>query len=302
MAASNLVLPPGSGTLDELVARVGDGLYVESAAGLHSGVNVVSGEISVGVTGRLIENGALGARRCGKSPSPPTSCPCSRSVSDLGGDARWIPLYGSVCTPSVAVSSDNGVGPLAAPGERRGGGVVDKEAVGKSLLKAAYLEGDFVLRSGKRSKYYLDKYLFETDPRVLAGHRVRAGRRCVREQLAAGADYQRLAAPELGGVVLGAGLSLELGIPLLLVRKKSKEYGTTKQIEGRFEPGERVAIIEDIVTSGGAAIMAAEALREAGTGRAGPLLCGGSGGGRRGRGGGRRAGPAALCSPRRSSG
>ena len=79
-----------------------------------------------------------------------------------------------------------------------------------------------------------------------------------------GDEYQRLAAPELGGVVLGAGLSLELGIPLLLVRKKSKEYGTTKQIEGRFEPGERVAIIEDIVTSGGAAIMAAEALREAG--------------------------------------
>jgi orotate phosphoribosyltransferase len=140
---------------------------------------------------------------------------------------------------------------------------VDKESVGKALMKAAYLEGDFVLRSGKRSKYYLDKYLFETDPSVLRGIVYElAG--MVREELAAGADYQRLAAPELGGVVLGAGLSMELGLPLLLVRKKSKDYGTTKQIEGRFEPGERVAIIEDIVTSGGAAIMAAEALREAG--------------------------------------
>jgi len=48
------------------------------------------------------------------------------------------------------------------------------------------------------------------------------------------------------------------------VRKASKEYGTTKRIEGRFEPGERVAVVEDIVTSGGAALMAAEALREAG--------------------------------------
>ena len=76
--------------------------------------------------------------------------------------------------------------------------------------------------------------------------------------------YERLAAPELGGVVLGAGLSLELDIPLLLVRKAAKEYGTVKRIEGRFEPGERVAIIEDIVTSGGAAIQAAEALHEAG--------------------------------------
>jgi orotate phosphoribosyltransferase len=140
---------------------------------------------------------------------------------------------------------------------------VEKESLGKSLLEAAYLEGDFVLRSGKRSKYYLDKYLFETEPAVLRGI-VYELASMIREQLAAGAEYQRLAAPELGGVVLGAGLSLELGIPLLLVRKRSKDYGTSKQIEGRFEPGERVAIVEDIVTSGGAAIMAAESLREAG--------------------------------------
>jgi len=140
---------------------------------------------------------------------------------------------------------------------------VDKQAVGKSLLEAAYLEGDFVLRSGKRSRYYLDKYLFETDPHVLRGI-VTELATVVREELANGADYRRLAAPELGGVVLGAALSLELGIPLLLVRKKSKEYGTGKQIEGRFVPGERVALIEDIVTSGGAALDAAQALREAG--------------------------------------
>jgi orotate phosphoribosyltransferase len=140
---------------------------------------------------------------------------------------------------------------------------VDRQSLGKSLLEAAYLEGDFVLRSGKRSNYYLDKYLFETEPRVLRGIVFElAG--MIRERMAGGVEYERLAAPELGGVVLGAGLSLELGIPLLLVRKRSKEYGTTKQIEGRFVPGETVAIVEDIVTSGGAAIMAAEALREAG--------------------------------------
>lgn len=140
---------------------------------------------------------------------------------------------------------------------------MSKEDVGKALLEAAYLEGDFVLRSGKRSKYYLDKYLFETDPAVLRGI-VSELATLMRQQLAEGAGFTRLAAPELGGVVLGAGLSLELGLPLLLVRKKSKEYGTSKQIEGRFVPGERVAIVEDIVTSGGAAIQAAEALREAG--------------------------------------
>ena len=140
---------------------------------------------------------------------------------------------------------------------------MDKEELGKSLLDVAFLRGDFVLRSGKRSKYYLDKYLFETDPWVLRGI-VQEMAMMVRGQLSAGREYDRLGAPELGGVVLGAGLSLELGLPLLLVRKLAKEYGTSKRIEGRYEPGERIAIVEDVVTSGGAAIQAAEALREAG--------------------------------------
>ncbi len=138
---------------------------------------------------------------------------------------------------------------------------MEKESLGKLLMAAAYLEGDFVLRSGKRSRYYLDKYLFETEPRVLRGI-VHEMAMLVRNQLASGVEYQRLAAPELGGVILGAGLSLELGLPLLLVRKQSKDYGTSKRIEGRWVPGERIALVEDIVTSGGAAIMAAEALRE----------------------------------------
>jgi orotate phosphoribosyltransferase len=109
----------------------------------------------------------------------------------------------------------------------------------------------------------LDKYLFETDPRVLRGI-VTELALMVRNELASGSLYDRLAAPELGGVVLGAGLSLEVGLPLLLVRKLAKEYGTTKRIEGRFEAGERIAVVEDIVTSAGAAVQAVEALREAG--------------------------------------
>ncbi len=140
---------------------------------------------------------------------------------------------------------------------------MDKEALGSLLLETAYLEGDFVLRSGKRSKYYLDKYLFETEPQVLRGI-VHELAMMIRNRLALEERYDRLAAPELGGVILGAGLSLELGLPLLLVRKLSKEYGTGKRVEGRYYEGERVALVEDIVTSGGAAIMAAEALREAG--------------------------------------
>jgi PmbA protein len=102
VAATNLVLTPGTGTLAELVSRVGAGLYVDSAAGLHSGVNVVSGEISVGVTGRLIENGAL-ARPVREVTIATDFLSLLGSVSDLGGDVRWIPFYGSVLTPSVAI-------------------------------------------------------------------------------------------------------------------------------------------------------------------------------------------------------
>lgn len=140
---------------------------------------------------------------------------------------------------------------------------MEKEELGRLLLQAAYLEGDFVLRSGRHSKYYLDKYLFETEPMVLRGI-VHHMAMMIRNELAREKGYQRLAAPELGGVVLGAGLSLELGMPLVLVRKASKEYGTSKRIEGRLAAGEEIAVVEDIVTSGGAAISAVEALREAG--------------------------------------
>jgi len=102
VAASNLVLAPGSGTLEDLLGRVGTGLYVENAAGLHSGVNVISGEVSVGVTGRLIENGSLG-RPVREVTVATDFLSLLSSVSDIAGDARWIPLYGSVCTPSLAV-------------------------------------------------------------------------------------------------------------------------------------------------------------------------------------------------------
>jgi orotate phosphoribosyltransferase len=137
---------------------------------------------------------------------------------------------------------------------------VDRDALAARLREHAYLEGDFVLRSGRRSRYYLDKYRFETVPGLLGP---------LGERLAAAvAEHEpqatRLAAPELGAVALAAATSLIGGLPFLIVRKEAKEYGTQNRLEGDFEPGERVCLIEDIVTSGGAAVSALEALREAG--------------------------------------
>jgi orotate phosphoribosyltransferase len=137
---------------------------------------------------------------------------------------------------------------------------VERDELARALREHAYLEGDFLLRSGRRSRYYLDKFRFETQPEVL---------RALGEELARAVeelepDAVRLACPVLGAVVLAASASLASGLPFVIVRDEAKEYGTANRIEGAFEPGELVCLVEDVVTSGGALLEAVEALREAG--------------------------------------
>jgi orotate phosphoribosyltransferase len=137
---------------------------------------------------------------------------------------------------------------------------VNRAELGAALREHAYLEGDFVLRSGRRSRYYLDKYRFETRPDLLGplGGLIADA---VQEHEP---EATRLAGPELGAVALAAAASLASGLPFLIVRKEAKAYGTSNRLEGVFEEGERVCLVEDVVTSAGAAIEAVEALREAG--------------------------------------
>jgi orotate phosphoribosyltransferase len=129
-----------------------------------------------------------------------------------------------------------------------------------AIRELAYLEGDFVLRSGRRSDYYLDKYRFETEPDVLAalGDAVAAA---IAEH---DREADRIAGPTVGGVVVAAAASLASRVPFLIVRGEQKAYGTGKRIEGAYEPGERVCLVEDVVTTGGALVEAVAALREAG--------------------------------------
>jgi orotate phosphoribosyltransferase len=128
------------------------------------------------------------------------------------------------------------------------------------IREQALLEGDFVLRSGRRSSYYLDKYRFETHPDLLRELGDRLGARA-RE---VAPDAARLAGPELGAVALTAAASLACGLPFVIVRKEQKDYGTERRLEGDFAAGEEVCLVEDVVTSGGAAVEAVRALREAG--------------------------------------
>ena len=133
----------------------------------------------------------------------------------------------------------------------------ERETLGRDLVKASYLKGDFVLRSGKRSNRYFDKFRFETDPILLR----RLGKHLA---TLVPKETQRLAAPELGAVLLGGAVSMETGLPLVLVRKEPKGYGTSKQIEGLFDPGDRMTVIEDVVTTGGDSLRSAQVLRDAG--------------------------------------
>jgi orotate phosphoribosyltransferase len=130
--------------------------------------------------------------------------------------------------------------------------------LGRDLVAASVLRGDFRLRSGARSSYYIDKYLFTTRPELLQRLAAELAKRVP-------AGVQRLAGPVLGAVPLVTALSLHTGLPMLIVRvDQPKEYGTSRQIEGSLQPGDRVLLVEDVVTTGGAALAAVDVLRAAG--------------------------------------
>ncbi|MFW6132366.1 MAG: orotate phosphoribosyltransferase [Planctomycetota bacterium] len=126
----------------------------------------------------------------------------------------------------------------------------------RRIREAAYLEGDFLLRSGRRSRYYLDKYLFAAQPDILAELARRFAQRLGEAELIAGA--------ELGAVSLAAATSLASGRAFVIVRKTAKGYGTDKRIEGPDVSGRRVLLVEDIGTTAGAALDAAATLTDAG--------------------------------------
>ena len=120
--------------------------------------------------------------------------------------------------------------------------------------------GDFTLASGAKSKYYIDIKRASTDPKVL---------KLIAEGMAKGLREQGLKVDRIAGIVLGsvplaAALSLETGIPYVMVRKEKKDHGTGKLIEGVLNSGDKVLVVEDVITSAGSSVKGIATLREEG--------------------------------------
>ncbi|WP_254863808.1 orotate phosphoribosyltransferase [Halovivax gelatinilyticus] len=134
--------------------------------------------------------------------------------------------------------------------------MVTQELIGALRAAEAVKFGEFELSHGGTSEYYVDKYLFETDPACLSA---------IAEAFAERVDAdEKLCGVALGGVPLAAATSVVAGVPYVIARKQRKEYGTGNQIEGRLEEGEEVVVVEDIVTTGTSLVDAVEAVRAAG--------------------------------------
>ena len=132
-----------------------------------------------------------------------------------------------------------------------------KQQLAAEIYKASYFKGEFLLRSGKISSEYFDKYQFESDPKLL-------DKICDFMLELLPDDYDMLGALEMGGIPLATLLSVKTGKPVLFIRKKAKEYGTRRFAEGSEYEDKKILIVEDVVTSGGQIILSAKDLRETG--------------------------------------
>jgi orotate phosphoribosyltransferase len=138
--------------------------------------------------------------------------------------------------------------------------VPELDSLARDLFDHALLRGTFTLRSGATSDRYFDKYRATCEPRLLGA---------LASQLADAVQQHaptatRIVAPALGAVPLAAALALQTGLPYAIVREASKGYGTANRIEGPVDAGERAVLVEDVVTSGGAALDALAVARDAG--------------------------------------
>ena len=140
-----------------------------------------------------------------------------------------------------------------------------KSFLAKQIVENCRLTGHFTLRSGQTSSEYFDKYRFESQPQLL-----KAIASLMAPLIPKKTDL--LAGLEMGGIPLATALSLETGLPIRFVRKEAKSYGTCQICEGGDIKGKTLCLIEDVITTGGQALISAKALRSAGA-KVSTVLC-----------------------------
>lgn len=130
----------------------------------------------------------------------------------------------------------------------------------RAILGRALMRGRFTLRSGATSDRYFDKFRIFCDPKLLASTGARLA--SLRDEVAP--ESSCIVAPELGAVPIAAALALRAELPYVIVRTTSKSYGTSRRIEGTTTSGAHAVLLEDVVTSGSAALEALDIARNAG--------------------------------------
>lgn len=128
------------------------------------------------------------------------------------------------------------------------------------LLKenGVFLEGDFTLSSGKKSNYYINMKKAITEPEILS-----TISKLITQKIDLD-DIDKVAGPALGAVPIATAVSLESKLPLLMIRKEKKGYGTSKLIEGELNEGDNVIVVEDVSTTGGSLLKAIRAINDNG--------------------------------------
>ncbi|MBC7264339.1 MAG: orotidine-5'-phosphate decarboxylase [Chloroflexi bacterium] len=201
-------------------------------------------------------------------------------IGEQGGEIRAAVLAGMGARPdSLILSSSRGITYAADP---RAAAIARRDEIRRARAEAAAVPppspsaalveevalalydsgcvqfGDFVLRTGKHAPIYIDLRLLASRPVLL---RLVAGAYADR---LAGVTFDSLAAIPSAGLVLGTAVALETGRPLIYVRQRVKDYGTQKAIEGTYRQGERVVVLDDLISSGDSKLEAIGILEEAG--------------------------------------
>ena len=129
-----------------------------------------------------------------------------------------------------------------------------------NLLKdnEVFLQGDFTLSSGKKSDYYINMKKAITEPKILS-----TISKLIYNEIKDD-NIDKVAGPALGAVPIATAVSLESELPLLMIRKEKKGYGTSKLIEGELNQGDNVIVVEDVSTTGGSLLKAIKAIENNG--------------------------------------